>query len=46
MSIKKIIAIGLVTGAIGYVLVKQKIEKISAQYAKIKIIPFESFKNI
>ena len=39
MSIKKIIAIGLVTGAIGYVLVKQKIEKISAQYAKIKIIP-------
>ena len=39
MSIKKIIAIGLVTGSIGYVLVKHKIETILKQFDSIKIVP-------
>ena len=39
MSIKKIIAIGLVTGSVGYVLVKQKIEKLTKQFDSIKILP-------
>ncbi|WP_394760070.1 hypothetical protein [Flavobacterium sp.] len=39
MSIKKVIAIGLVTGAVGYVLVKQKIDKLTKQFDSIKILP-------
>jgi hypothetical protein len=39
MSIKKILAIALVTGAVGYVLVKQKIEKLTKQFDSIKIVP-------
>jgi hypothetical protein len=39
MSIKKILAIGLVAGSLGYVLVKQKIATLTKQFESIKIMP-------
>jgi hypothetical protein len=39
MSVKKIIAIGLVTASILAVLFKQKISKVSKQYDSLRIIP-------
>ena len=39
MSIKKILAIGLVAGSLGYILVRQKIATLTKQFESIKIMP-------
>lgn len=39
MSIKKIIAIGLITASVGFLVIKSKIEKFTKQFDSVKILP-------